>query len=72
MAVTDCHAWLIANGVARFIEFPNKINVFTNSHGLVETTSSVEGIDAANKRSGRHIRNASAGSNATALSAAIK
>ena len=66
------HAWLVANGVACFIEFPNKINVFTNGHGLVETTNCVEGIDAANKRSGRNIRNASAGSNATALSSAIK
>jgi hypothetical protein len=72
MAVADRHAWFIANGVARFIEFPNKINVFTNGHGLVETTSSVEGIDAANKRSGRHIRNASAGSHPTALGSAIK
>jgi hypothetical protein len=72
MAVADHHAWFIANGVACFIEFPNKINVFTNGHGLVETTSCVEGIDAANERSGRNIRNASAGSNATALRAAIK
>jgi hypothetical protein len=70
--MADRHAWFIANGVACFIEFPNKINVFTNGHGLVETTSSVEGIDAANKRSGRHIRNASAGSHPTALGSAIK
>jgi len=70
--MADRHAWLIANGVACFIEFPNKINVFTNGHGLVETTSSVEGIDAAHKRSGRHIRNASAGSHPTALGSAIK
>jgi hypothetical protein len=72
MAVADCHAWFIANGVACFIEFPNKINVFTNGHGLVETAYRVEGIDAANKRSGWHIRNASAGSHPTALGSAIK
>lgn len=72
MAVTDCHARFVANGVACLIEFPNKINVFTNGHGLVETTRCVEGIDAANKRGRRNIRNASAGSNATALRAAIK
>jgi hypothetical protein len=72
MPVADPHARFIANGVACFIEFPNKINVFTNRHGLVEPTNCVEGIDAANKRSGRNIRNASAGSNATALRAAIK
>jgi hypothetical protein len=72
MAVADCHAWFIANGVACFIEFPNKINVFTNGHGLVETAYRVEGIDATNERSGRNIRNASAGANATALRAAIK
>jgi hypothetical protein len=72
MAVADCHAWFVANGVARLIEFPNKINVFTNGHGLVETTRCIEGIDAANKCSGRNIRNASTGSHATALRAAIK
>ena len=72
MAVTDRHAWFIANGVARFIEFPNKINVFTNGHVLAETAYRVEGIDAANKRSGGNIGNASAGSNATALGATIK
>jgi hypothetical protein len=72
MAVADRHAWFIANGVACFIEFPNKINVFTNGHGLVEPTNCIEGIDAANKRSRRNIGNASAGSNATALRAAIK
>jgi hypothetical protein len=72
MAVADCHAWFIANGVACFIEFPNKINVFTNGHGLVETAYRVEGIDATNERGGRNIRNASAGANATALRAAIK
>jgi hypothetical protein len=72
MAVTDCHARFVANGVACLIEFPNKINVFTNGHGLVETTRRVKGIDAANKCSGRNIGNASAGSHATALRAAIK
>ena len=72
MAVADRHAWFIANCVACFIEFPNKINVFANGHGLVETAGCVEGIDAANERSRGNVRDARAGANSTALCAAIK